>query len=64
MMVMYICTSVYGFGLIGVWRILHSEFSKCDEEIYPKRLRFVSLKLVDTTFCELLEGYIYRKRGY
>ena len=40
-----ICTSVYGFGLIGVWRMLHFEFSKCDEEAYLDLIQ-------DTKICQ------------
>ena len=54
---------MYGFGLIGVWRILHLEFSKCDEEVYLDLIQETKICQPETHgyyLCELLEGtYIY-----
>ena len=64
----YLCTSVHAHGLIGVWRVVHVEFSKCDGDILCDLMLETNMFQPEVHGYYLVEisvgNYIYRNLPY
>ena len=57
-----LCTSVVGFGLTGVWRMRHMDYTSCDEDVYLELIKESHVFQPENHgyyLCELTEGKLH-----